>query len=165
MSIVSHIKSELKMAGYTPLEEKQEDGPNKWIQENLIELGEVFAKQRHSGFSANYCISAMEKLLRFKPLTPLTGKPEEWMDVGHGTLQNKRLSSVFKNGETAYDINAYLFEETIDGSPVYFGCYLSREKVNFPYTQGERIVVKKGSLRHGWLWLKYKLGVNKEMWR
>ena len=42
---VRHAEREFVAAGYTPLDQEQEDGPNKWIQENVLELLEVFARQ------------------------------------------------------------------------------------------------------------------------
>ena len=36
MSTVEHAKREFLRAGYTPLDQEQEAGPNKWIQENVL---------------------------------------------------------------------------------------------------------------------------------
>ena len=65
---VNHAKAEFKKLGYIPLDQEQEEGPNKWIQENVLELLDVFSKQGHSGFSAPYCIDMFQKLALFKPL-------------------------------------------------------------------------------------------------
>ena len=35
----------------------------------------------------------------FEPISPLTGAPEEWMDIGGGEYQNKRCYSVFKEAD------------------------------------------------------------------
>ena len=45
-----------------------------------------------------------------KPLSPLTGGPDEWVDHGGGVFQNRRCGTVFKdprfhNGEQAYDLD------------------------------------------------------------
>lgn len=130
-SLVEHAKVEFKAAGYIPLDQEQEDGPNKWIQENIIELLETFGKQGHSGFSASYCISVFEKLARYEPLVPLTGEDWEWNEVGTGMFQNKRCSHVFKENGQAYDIEGRIFRYP-DG-----GCYTSgksRVNITFPYT-------------------------------
>lgn len=114
-----HAVTELEALGYKHPDEDQEDGPNKWIQENLLELLEVFSNQGHSGFSANYCISAFSKLAAFEPLSPLHGRDEEWNYLGdemgddREMYQNKRYSAVFKDGKDGqpYYIDAIVFRE------------------------------------------------------
>jgi hypothetical protein len=131
-NLIEHAKREFKAIGYIPLDQEQEDGPNKWIQENLIELLEVFSKQGHSGFSAGYCINAFNKLARFEPLASLTGEDWEWQEVGTGTWQNIRCGRVFKNAEgRAYDIDGKIFRER-DGC-----CFTNKNShvyIDFPYT-------------------------------
>lgn len=134
-----HAMREFKAAGYKPIDECEDD-PNKWIQENVLELLRVFSKQGHSGFSAPYCIGTFAKLARFEPLAPLSGEDDEWSDVGafSGTtqFQNKRCSHVFKDVADdgtvhCYDINGVVFEEP-DG--VRFTSFYSRAPVTFPYS-------------------------------
>ena len=104
-----------------------------------------FANEGHSGFSAQYAIGILTKLLDFKPLSPLTGEDDEWHEVskrsGYPHFQNKRCSSVFKDGKNgeAYDIDGKVFWEWVrdeDGNPYksYYTCYESRVPVTFPYT-------------------------------
>ena len=107
------------------------------MAKDVLEIVEVFAKQGHSGVSANYCLGLLTKLLDYKPLSPLTGEDSEWEDVfeyGGDDMhyQNKRCSRVFKdkNGRT-YDIQGKVFIEP-DGIS-----YTSRDSivdVIFPYT-------------------------------
>lgn len=132
---VRHAEREFLAAGYIPLDQEQEDGPNKWIQENVLELLEVFSRQGHSGFSAPYAVDVFRKLAMHEPLVPLSGADDEWNEVGEGVFQNNRCSHVFKdkdrfNGQ-AYDINGRIFREP-DGA-----CYTSGDScvpVTFPYT-------------------------------
>ena len=135
-NLIKHAEEEFKRAGYIPLHEEQEDGPNAWIQENVIELLKVFSEQGHSGFSAPYCINLFAKLAKFELLTPLTGEDDEWNDVTSHvmdqtpTWQNKRCHSVFKTEEGAYDIDGIVFRQP-NGC-----CYTtakSRVPVTFPY--------------------------------
>ena len=101
----------------------------------LKELILVFSTHGHSGFSASWARQALNKLLAYQPLRPLTGEPEEWMDHGDGVFQNKRCSHVFKqldrfNGQ-AYDLDGKVFREP-NGS-----CYTSKDSmvpILFPYT-------------------------------
>ena len=110
----SHAEREFKAMGYTPLDQKQEEDPNKWIQENVMDLLSVFALQGHSGFSAPFCIKYFEKLANRKPLSPITCADEEWGNSfsRDDHFQNKRLSSVFKEGKEGkpYYINAIVWK-------------------------------------------------------
>ena len=129
---VRRAEREFLAAGYIPLDKEQEDGPNKWIQQNVLELLEVFSRQGHSGFSAPFAVEMFRKLAMHEPLVPLTGADDEWTDVGDGMLQNNRCSHVFKDVDgRAYDIEGRVFRDH-NGC-----CYTSRDSrvyVTFPYT-------------------------------
>lgn len=129
-----HAIREFKAAGYLPTEEC-EDGPDKWIQESVLELIRVFSAQGHSGFSAPYCVETFRKLALHEPLVPLSGDADEWVDTGDGVFQNNRCSRVFKDSECfngqAYDIQGTIFREP-NGC-----CYTnsaSRVPITFPYS-------------------------------
>lgn len=131
-NLIEHAKKELALAGYIPLDQDQPDDPNKWIQENVLELLSVFSKQGHSGSSAPYLISCFTKLANFEILTPLTGKDDEWIEHEDGVFQNNRCSHVFKKSKDgeAYDSEGMIFRRP-SGS-----CYTSKESrtpVTFPY--------------------------------
>lgn len=130
-NLIEHAKREFLALGYKPVEQ-EEDGPNKWIQENVMQLLQVFSEQGHSGFSAPLCINTFAKLAKFEPLSPLNGGCEEWMEVAEGVYQNKRCGYVFKDEDgRAYDIQGKVFREP-SGT-----CYISRDSrvyVTFPYT-------------------------------
>lgn len=127
--LYSFATRELKTLGYKSIDQ-EEDGPNKWIQENVLELLEVFAKQGHSGSSAPHAISLFTKLASYLPLSPLTGEDHEWKKIGDGEYQNIRCSSVFKKGENVYDINGKIFKEP---SGACYTSNKSRVSVTFPY--------------------------------
>lgn len=125
---------ELKIIGYEPIDELPENDPNRWVQENVFELLEVFSNQGHSGFSAPCVIDLFSKLAKFEILSPLTGEDSEWTCVSDGVFQNNRCSHVFKQPDRfdgqAYDINGKIFREP-DG-----GCYTSSDSfvpITFPY--------------------------------
>jgi hypothetical protein len=50
-NLIDHAKREFLALGYEPVEDAKDD-PNKWIQENILELLKVFSEQGHSGSSA-----------------------------------------------------------------------------------------------------------------
>jgi hypothetical protein len=140
-----HAKDEFAILGYIPLDQEQEDGPNKWIQENVLELLKVFDSQGHSGASAHYCINMFKRLALFETLAPITGEDWEWGDfTGEGessSRQNKRCSHVFQRRDgTAYDIDGRVFTEPSGSS---FTNRDSWTEVTFPYTpKRERVYVK-----------------------
>ena len=141
--MLSYAESELNRIGLT-----DEDEYNGMMRKHILHMIKEFADEGHSGFSAQYAIDILSKLLSFKPLTPLTGEDDEWCDVseysGTTTYQNKRCSSVFKEGKDgeAYNIDGKVFWEWYkdeDGNAFksYYGCRDSRVPVTFPYTVPE----------------------------
>lgn len=141
-NLIEHAKREFFRLGYKKPED-DEEGPNRWIQENVLELLKVFSDQGHSGMSAPFCISYFEKLVKFEPLSPLQGTDDEWIEVANNLWQNTRCSHVFKDDKKAYDIEGKIFREP-DGV-----CYTSAESrvdVTFPYTpKSEYINVSKAN--------------------
>jgi len=138
-NMLSYAESELNRIGLT-----EEDEYNGMMRKHILHMIKEFADEGHSGFSAKYAINILSKLLAFKPLSPLTGEDDEWVDVSEmsGTphYQNKRRSSVFKDGKDgeAYDIDGKVFWEWYkDGegklSKTYYTCCESRVPITFPY--------------------------------
>ena len=129
---LKHARREFLAMGYTPPEKDQEDGPNKWIQENVLDLLCLFASQGHSGSSAPYCINVFSKMANFEPTVPLTGEDSEWNEVGTGCWQNTRCGHVFKEADgRAYDIQGIVFREP---NGVCYTSGNSRVFIDFPYT-------------------------------
>lgn len=130
---IRHARIELEAMGYDL--DDSEEGPNKWMVENVFDLLRVFSAQGHSGASAPYAVETFRKLALHEPLCPLNGELLEWVEVGPGVFQNKRCSHVFKqadrfNGQ-AYDLDGRVFREP-NGA-----CYTnadSRVPIVFPYT-------------------------------
>jgi len=104
----------------------------------VLKMIAAFAEEGHSGGSAPLAVSLFKRLANWEPLQPLTGEPDEWMEVGHGHFQNKRCSRVFKNGDgPAYDIEGRVFREP---SGAMFTSRESRVTVTFPYVPHTEIV-------------------------
>lgn len=138
MGLVEYAKSELARI------DRDEDGMQDKMNEDILSIVEIFSKQGHSGFSAGYVRSALERLLRFKPLTPLTGEDSEWDEIGNGKQQNKRCPSVFRNANgTAYDINGIVV--SYNGGITWFSSKRFKKEVTFPYvppTHAERVYIE-----------------------
>lgn len=126
-SLMAHAEAELPFIG--------DDEMGLLMAKQLREIVLVFGTHGHSGFSANYACDTLSKLLRYEPLAPITGAPDEWVEVWDGVLQNRRCIHVFKDPSMfdgqAYDINAVVFEEPSGA------CYTGRgsgQPITFPYT-------------------------------
>ena len=135
--LLEYAKSELERIG------KDEDGMQEMMNKNILQIIEMFSKQGHSGFSASYAIAVLERLLRFKPITPLTGDESEWGEPsferdGIRSFQNKRCSSVFKyvdaegNIIKCHDVDAIMVSD--NGGITWFTSGRFRKQVTFPYT-------------------------------
>lgn len=121
MSIIEQAKTELALANFG------EDDSRV-----MIELLEKFLDQWDSGGAVACAQSIFNRLLAGKPLSPLTGADDEWMDHGGGVFQNKRASSVFKDprfhdGKLAYDIDA-----ADRFAPITFPYLPERDRVQMP---------------------------------
>lgn len=57
-NLCKHAIRELELAGYG----KEEDGPNKWMREQVIEAVALFSSHGNSGFSAPFEINLVKKL-------------------------------------------------------------------------------------------------------
>lgn len=145
MSMLEWAEQELRYAGYDVND--PEDGPNRWLAEGTLELLKVFADQGHSGSSAPYAVALFEKLAMWKPIAPLTGDDDEWMEVGYDVWQNKRNSAVFKEEDgQAYWMDGRVFwewathPEIDDGKPFksYYTSRGSRVNIEFPWTQPDQ---------------------------
>lgn len=103
-NLTDYAKSELTRAG---LFDKDSDydgilGPA------VLDIVALFASQGHSGMSAEIVTQLATRLMRFEPLMPLTYEPDEWIDHGSSTWQNRRDSKVFSvdGGKTHYRLGS-----------------------------------------------------------
>jgi hypothetical protein len=138
MTLRSHAETELALIGMGP----DADEINRMMREHILKMVDTFADEGHSGFSAAYAIGIIEKLLRFEPVTPLTGEDDEWSTPfdPEETRQNKRCGHVFLRSDgVAYDSEARVFyDEYVDdegnSQKSHYTCRESRKKITFPYT-------------------------------
>jgi len=137
MSLLEYAKDELDRIGMTA----DGDGFNVKMRNHILHMVEEFAKEGHSGFSAKYAILCLDKLLKYEPLSPLTGEDDEWEYVGdrgdNPAYQNKRCSRVFKNTDgKVYDIDGYMFWSwaTDEKGNRFKKQYTSHKYIEFPYS-------------------------------
>lgn len=129
-NLIAHAERELGNAGLAG-----DDGYDGMLVEAVMQHVKLFADQGHSGMSAPFTIGLLERLLRFEPLTPLTGADDEWCPLDYApdiVAQNVRCGRVFRRADgTAYDIEGRVFVDP-DGD-TYTGPG-SRVDIEFPYT-------------------------------
>lgn len=77
---------------------------NNMCGEAVLELIDIFRNQGHSGMSRSIVLEMFQKVADFKALSPLTNRPDEWMEVGEGMWRNRRQSDAFSTdgGHTYY---------------------------------------------------------------
>ena len=127
MDLIEFAKSELDRI------KKDDDGLQEMANSAILEIVEKFTEQGHSFFSFHYVLSILDRILRFKPITPLTGEDDEWVEVWSGVYQNKRCSSVFKDEDgVAHDNDAVIVSD--NGGITWFHSKRFRKNITFPYT-------------------------------
>lgn len=138
MTQTEKMNKELVLAG---LFDKDSDYDGM-IGKSVQELLDVFSKQGHSGFSAQYVANIFRRLVSSETLTPLTGEDNEWVDVteemGKKIFQNNRCSAVFKEEDgKAYYLNAIVWQGE-DSNDTFTGAIddiRSRQYFDFPFVQ------------------------------
>lgn len=107
------------------------------INKSILDIVKVFSDQHFTGTTASYCLEILNRLLNYKPLTPLTGADSEWEDVSQygyndTCYQNKRYPAVFKDKDgKAYDVESKIFSD--DNGHTWYTSKDSREYIDFPY--------------------------------
>ncbi|MCD8207591.1 MAG: hypothetical protein LUD72_06625 [Bacteroidales bacterium] len=107
----------------------------KMMNDNILQIVNIFFEQGHTGFTAGYALNQLDRLLRYKPILPLTGKDDEWRDIcDDGTKQNIRYPSMFKYPDgTVYDDDAIIISD--NGGLTWFTNGNFRKRVDrFPYS-------------------------------
>ncbi len=136
-----HATRELAILGYKT--DGTEEGINKLIVEQILELVETCYHQKHSGSSAPYVLNIAKELSLFNAASPLTGGDSEWAEAvnfGNGLSQrNKRASNIFRDVDTgiASQYDYYVFE---DPKGHRFTNKKSAKDIKFPYVVEHKII-------------------------
>lgn len=142
--LLDFAKKELDLLGMT---EDNTDIMDSSMREHILKMVEVFADEGHSGFSASFAINCLEKILKFQPISPLTGDDSEWTKIEFGPemeYQNKRCPRIFKTEDgVAYDAEGIIFWELVPDEEgkmqkSYFTNKNSRVNITFPYVPEHR---------------------------
>lgn len=114
-NLIKWAKFELDIAGYTEYSKDE----RKMFRDDLLELLTVISAQGHSGGSISHLLAMFNRLVQFKPLTPLTFADNEWNLIGGfnddkgPVYQNRRCSSIFKDKEGIHDIDCFVKKEVL----------------------------------------------------
>lgn len=133
-NLTEHMEREFRYAGMlsgTGTEEEK-------LIDDLRGFVRLIVSQGHSGATLFNTMNILDRLITGRPLTPLTGRTDEWADsaVSSDVKVNKRCSTVFKHADgTVVDVGM---------KPVYVypdGTTVTRSEdptpvVTFPYMPG-----------------------------
>lgn len=153
MSFIDFAKEELKRIGYNPDPDPNSDDINDYAVICILELLKTFAKQEHSNFSAHYILKIFNKLIKFEPLSPLTGEDDEWIEIyadeDEITYQNKRCARVFKTitiktkEEKCHLNDHYVFVDKNGDAFTGYKSYLAIDK--FPFSIPNKVYIHEGT--------------------
>lgn len=156
------VEREVKIAVDRELEADRKDAEEHGRKYNPKEFsygGEIYRsalrafksllKDGHSGMSWSFTAGVLRRLMDHRPLTPLTGSYDEWVECGlcspgHGKdFQNSRCTSVFKHvsedGEATYsDVDAVIGVNADDPGDTHHMSLCSQavyelHPIKFPY--------------------------------
>lgn len=137
--LVKYAQHELDLI----LKQAEKDGDEEDIHmqrvfnEGVLKVVKAFSDCGHSGFSASLAIHYLDRLLKFRPLVPLTLEDEEWskVDIDHKVYQNNRASNVFKS-EDKFEGKPYCIDGpngevvTLEEYPLcYIGVFTKKENM------------------------------------
>ena len=116
MSYLQHFETELNI-----MRDGLDEGDDLIITpyiDVIKQIIEVHSDEGHSGGSNGYAVGCLsetiKRVLKYEPLSPLTGKDSEWISLDYGDdmkAQNNRRSAVFKGvDDKCYFIDAVVFQ-------------------------------------------------------
>lgn len=113
--LVKYAQHELDLI----LEEAKKDEDEEDIHmqqifnEGILKVVKAFSDCGHSGFSASLAIHYLDRLLKFRPLIPLTLEDNEWHEIGSNHIEGKEVK-VYQNDRAS---NVFKSEDKFDGKP------------------------------------------------
>lgn len=136
-----YAENELRRAAMKAVDEYgMHDKDQEKIYSNALDLIGAFSDQGQTGESAAIIFNILNRIIRFKPISPLTGEDDEWIEIKHTSelklYQNARCASVFKmigsNLIFTYDLDATLV--SLDGGKTFgFDKKYCKTPITFPY--------------------------------
>lgn len=135
MSLVEFAENELNLLLKTCTDDEALN-MQKVINNDILDIIKLFSGQGHSGFSAQYSLNILKRLMDYKPLSPITDSADEWTELNYDSdlaYQCKRCPSLFKDSDNrVYNTEGRLFSD--DSGHTWYNCKDSRIYVELPYT-------------------------------
>lgn len=103
-NIVKHFLKECELAWG---EEDERDNMQNLMIKQIVELLSVLYTQGDTNNTIGYKVKQLTNAINFGIISPLKFTDEEWNKISDDEYQNTRISSVFKEGDLIYDVNAY----------------------------------------------------------
>lgn len=124
----------------------------KAMNNSILEIVKTFNEQHYSGYTATYCLNILDRLLNYKPITPLTGEDDEWEAIDFDEnikYQNKRCPQIFKDkNNNTFNVEGKIF--SYDNGHTWTSTNESSIDVSFPYVvpnSPEKIIVDTSKQR------------------
>ncbi len=97
--LASYAMQEFVYAGWTDGNGKWDNEMQKLICKQVIELLNIISNHEHLDAFALYAINLFKKLVYSEPISEIRCTEDEWFNYHDDMYQNKRLSSIFKEGK------------------------------------------------------------------
>lgn len=112
-TLEKYAREEMQRAGL--YDEDANYGPGA-IADQVMKMVRILGRGGHSGGSHHMLMAILDRVANFRPLTPISADPSEWMNVTEygrgpgeaGVWQNRRKSTCFSNDPafgSYYDID------------------------------------------------------------
>ena len=99
----------------------------------MIDILERFYDQWDSGGAVHAVAPILQRLIAGKCLSPLTGEPDEFVEVTDGVFQNRRCSTVFRSKDWHDGMHAYDLDNPAGSrTPIAFPYWPERAQVRSP---------------------------------
>lgn len=151
-NLVRFARKELEAAGMFSSDSDYEGLLGKAV----LELVQTLSVQGHSGSSHHLMMTIFNQLANFKPLSPLTSDPSEWVNQSEASgaplWQSARDSSAFSEdgGKTFYLLEEVLYKFGCTECDVYWTSHHKPELGECTSCQGMETIVRHAQkeLRH-----------------
>lgn len=161
MNIMEWARNEVEIACKRERGAAEKEGEDSWdygcaCYESALEALEALSGKGHTGMSIGFTKSILNRLIDWKPLTPIEDTDDEWEENDFGdapnkNYQNKRMSSLFKtvypDGTVEYrDVDKCYCVNMDNPNSSYHSGLVNRIihemfPIKFPYSPGRPIKV------------------------